>query len=179
MRVPPWWQRQKTLPKHQAIFTIYTALQPKRLYSFSSLTPRPPPKKISVVTDTSLPTCHWMEVDCLFDLFFTLPGPASTTVSPSRSSWKFWGCNWNKSCVQKANHSFRLSGSKSMNKRVNFFLSYISVKQSHYRNGQALRVPGGWGSQISRHSTHEGGKVVSPIHRPPLPPGNILGTHFC
>jgi hypothetical protein len=24
-----------------------------------------------------------------------------------------------------------------------------------------------------------GGKVVSPMHRPPLPPGNIPGTHFC
>jgi hypothetical protein len=23
------------------------------------------------------------------------------------------------------------------------------------------------------------GKVVSPTHRPPLPPGNIPGTHFC
>jgi hypothetical protein len=44
---------------------------------------------------------------------------------------------------------------------------------------QALTGPEGWVSQISRESTREGGKVVSPTHRPPLPTENIPGTHFC
>ena len=59
------------------------------------------------------------------------------------------------------------------------YIYKVRVNQSHYSPGQALRFPGLSDSQISRQSTHECGKVVSPMHRPPLPPGNISGTHFC
>jgi hypothetical protein len=43
------------------------------------------------------------------------------------------------------------------------------VKQTLCRPGQALSVPEGWVSQISRQSKHEGDKFVNLTHWPPLP----------
>jgi len=63
--------------------------------------------------------------------------------------------------------------------RVVHIHNKVELKQPHYRPGQVVRVPGGWSSQISRQSPHKGGDVVSPMQRPPLPPGNAPGTHFC
>ena len=45
-------------------------------------------------------------------------------------------------------------------------LHYIHTKATHYRPGQALRAPGGWGSEIAKQSAQNGGNVVSPTHRP-------------
>jgi len=66
-------------------------------------------------------------------------------------------------------HSYTFNYNKIYKYNV-FWRKNVKVKQSHYRPEQALRVPGGWGSHISRQSAHEGGEVVSPTHRPPLPP---------
>jgi len=51
------------------------------------------------------------------------------------------------------------------------FQNYVyQLKKIH---AQACTGPEGsrrWGSQISRQSEHDGGNVVTPTHRPPLPP---------
>ena len=56
---------------------------------------------------------------------------------------------------------------------------FISIKAKKKKKGNANPItdlcgPEGSGRlrlQITRHSAHEGGKVVTLTHRPPLPPG--------
>ena len=59
------------------------------------------------------------------------------------------------------------------------FLKIVKLKPSHYK---------AWtGPEVSRRlrfpdfvtTVRDDSKVVSHTHRPPLPPGNILGIHFC
>jgi hypothetical protein len=99
--------------------------------------------------------------------FLAKPGTESRVIqSVDQSKYAV-----SSSIVQTCGH-FRFNSSVE-------HISKIKVKQSHYSPGQAHRIPGDWGFQISRQSAHESGKFVSPKHRPPLPPEIILGTHFC
>jgi len=50
----------------------------------------------------------------------------------------------------------------------------VKIKQSSGPEGsRKLRFPD------YMTTAQDGGKVVSPTHRPPLPSGNAPGTHFC
>jgi hypothetical protein len=65
---------------------------------------------------------------------------------------------------------------------VLFYVCITSVKK-----GKAVPLQAWNGPEGSRNlrfpdfmtTTQDGGKVVSLTHRPPLPPGNTPGTHFC
>ena len=68
------------------------------------------------------------------------------------------------------------------------FLFYVHVSFStSKRKGKAVPLQAWSDPEGSRKirfpdfmtTAQDGGKVVSLTHRPPLPPGNIPGTHFC
>jgi len=58
--------------------------------------------------------------------------------------------------------SFRIKYAKPLTVKV-------KAQQFLYRPGKTLSVPEGCGLQIAEELAHEGGKVVNPTHRPPLP----------
>ena len=63
--------------------------------------------------------------------------------------------------------------------QITFVLAYTTVKAvplqawSGPEGSRKLRFPD------FMTTAQDGGKVVSFTHRPPSPPGNIPGTHFC
>ena len=65
-------------------------------------------------------------------------------------------------------------------KLCNLLMSYDSydVQIAHIRKGISIPLQKAEVSQISIQSAHEGGKIVSPMHRPTLPQENIPRTHF-
>jgi hypothetical protein len=94
-------------------------------------------------------------------------GKCATNGDPGGWGVQHNGLNVNHICQD-------LWSNTSTANEMHFSNTKVKVKQSHYRSGQALWVPGAWGSQISRQSAHEGSKVASPTHQPPLPPQEIL-----
>ena len=64
---------------------------------------------------------------------------------------------------------------------------YIYTQVKKRQKGKAVPLQAWSGPEGSRKlrfpdfvtTAQDGGKVVSLTHRPPLPPGNTPGTHFC
>jgi len=62
-----------------------------------------------------------------------------------------------------------------------------AIIQRKKGKGKAVPLEAGSGPEDSRKlrfpdfmtTAQEGGKVISLTYRPPLPPGNTPGTHFC
>jgi hypothetical protein len=61
--------------------------------------------------------------------------------------------------LRKCYESQEISGENVMHNHELYNEGKVKIKQSHYRPGQALRVPGGWGSQITRQSALRTGRL--------------------
>ena len=65
--------------------------------------------------------------------------------------------------------------------------NFVTFSRLYVGKGKAVPLQAWSGSEGSRKlrflnfmtTAQDGGKVVSLTHRPPLPPGNTPGAHFC
>jgi hypothetical protein len=64
----------------------------------------------------------------------------------------------------------RISNKKFLKKDYVYWSCYALCSKLKVKPGQALGLQEVAVPRISRQSAHEGGKVVSSTHRPPLPP---------
>jgi hypothetical protein len=101
--------------------------------------------------------------------------------------------NWLKRKEKSSKRSFMNSCQKYGRKRQyhrneNVAIICQIIEQSHcYVKGKSVPLQAWSGPEGSRKlrppdymtTAQDGGKVVSLMHQPPLPPGNAPGTHFC
>jgi hypothetical protein len=75
---------------------------------------------------------------------------------------------------------------KQFNLRINILQCYVMIN-FRLKKGKSVPLQTWSGPEGYRKlkfpdfmtTARDGGKIVSPTHRPPLPPGNTPGTHFC
>jgi hypothetical protein len=146
--------------------------------TYAQLTSLPRPVPTALHRDRHLATC------CHCDNVFGIPDVINMHKQ----------CSVTNNTAKEHMEGFMCIPLECRNANANTWLTSYEIQSCIYRTGTVLCNITGKGKAISLQAwtgpegsrrlglpdaqTHEGGKVVSPTHRPPLPPGNIPGTHF-
>jgi hypothetical protein len=92
-------------------------------------------------------------------------------------------------CFHETQQSVFVKSSMNLNYKILHVNRWVKITKHHITDGisnfptTGLDRPLGFqeveAPEFLDNRHYEGGKVVSPTHRPSLPPGMIPGTHFC